>query len=531
MNREILLNWLSALPFEHVLRKREPESVLARWHIEAGAYEGMTEGRVCLMMAAGGAPDDWLDTLATWQGQTWPVCDWIVVGADSEPFTEARARLGLAPPLACLAEVAEGELATLGCDWVIPGRAGDLLHPSLAGTVATSGQRAVAWDRLEAEATRGGIKLLHRVRGPARDPLAELDRDLRGRAFAMLAERWAGHPVEHAWLNRMSRTDSVDWVVVPEPLAIYTEREIPAPAPSSDSWPEREWGVAMERVVGDCVPAITPGRVSIIILYRDRVELTIRAIESILRQATASELELVMVDNGSNDATRVKMASYLAQLPARMRVQSIDYPHAFNHSKQCRIGAQAATGEVLLFLNNDAELLSSDGLDRMARWANVANVASVGGQMVDAQGRGVGGGFRARRSPGPEFNSPVEEATGSVCTTSRITVGNTFACVAVSSQAFEALGGLDEIRFPVGFNDVEYCLRASSLGWRHINLASVKVSHHVGASRLKADEVAQKIRLRQTHPWVAVRGLFEMEREALPPILAAARRPSSIIMN
>lgn len=531
MKREALFEWLSALPFEHVLRKREPASVLARWQIEAGAYEGKSDGRVCLIMAVGGADEEWIDTLATWAGQTWPLCDWVVVGSTDEPCSAAREALGLKRPLACLASVSEGELASLGCDWVIPARAGDLLHPSLAGVVATSGRRAVAWDRLEAEIVREGIRLLHRVRGPARDPLAELNRDLRGRAFAVRTEHWAGHPVEHAWQNRMTLTDDEDWTVVPEPLAIYTESEIPAPVEGPVNWAEREWGAAMEWIAGEYLPSSVPARISVIILYRDRAELTLRAIDSILRQATRSELELVLVDNGSSDATRTRMASYLAQLPVGVHVRSIDYPHPFNHSKQCRIGAEAATGDVLVFLNNDAELLSYDGLDRLARWANVSNVASVGGQMVDDQGRGVGGGFRARRSPGPEFNSPVEEAAGQLSATSRVTVGNTFACAAVSARAFEALGGLDEIHFPVGFNDVEYCLRASSLGWRHINLACVKVSHHVGASRLKADEVAQKIRLRQVHPWVAVRGLFEMEREVLPPVVAAARRPSSIIMN
>ena len=151
-------------------------------------------------------------------------------------------------------------------------------------------------------------------------------------------------------------------------------------------------------------------------------------------------------------------------------------------------------------------------------------VATAGACVVDANGLPVGGGFRARRLPGAEFNSPVEEAAGPLAARVRCTVGNGFACAAVARAVFRDLGGLNEIDFPIGYNDVEFCLRATADGWMHVNVGSARVTHAVGASRGRTDEIAQKLALRCRHPWLSVRALQEFDSE--PVALPVAKLPT-----
>ena len=518
-----LADFATALPFEHLLRKRAPGEAMARWAVEAQALRlAPSPQRVAMLLSACGEPEEALQTLACWSLQTWPHVAWVLVGDAREPWRERRNARALPPPVAAVPEADAATLAGLGIDWVVPAAPGDLLHPSLAGIVglqAARGAQGVAWDWLVASRDAATVRVVARRRGPFRDDVADLAEDCRGRAFAVPVRAWRGEPRRDAWRVRMALGGAEDWQVHPEPLGIYPVADRIEPARPEVAG--RIWGVAFEAGdPGRLQPAEPAAVVSVVILYRDRVELTLNAIRSVLAQRLPGPLELVLVDNQSSDATRALIAQQLRELPDGVRATTVAYAQPFNHSRQCNLGAQAASGDVLVFLNNDAQLLDADGLDRMARWARVPGVASVGARIVDAEGRTAGGGFRARRLPGAEYNSPVEEAGAGVGDRSRTTVGNTFACAAVSAAVFREMGGLDEVRFPVGYNDVDYCLRSAQRGWRHVNLADVRVSHAVGASRARTDEIAQKLALRVAHPWLAARALqeFDEERVSVPPV-------------
>lgn len=513
-----LSDFAQSLPFEHLLRKRSPAEAMARWRAEAHALRHAPACRVGLLLAPGDDLEQLRQTLTCWQLQTWRDVALILVADADADADEACAALPVAQGKWALVASEHGlreAVAGLGVDWLVPARGGDLLHPSLAGIVARNagqGARAVAWDWLQARRTPDAIALVARQRGPWRDGVAERSADLRSRAFALPAASWSGHPVRDAWRTRMGQSvASREASLHHEPLSILFDG--PAACAPGEAELSRCWGTPFVRRSGDTEPAREAASISVIVLYRDRPDLTIRALESVARQLIPGKLQLVLVDNQSTDATRATIDRHLAALPANVERVVIAYDAPFNHSRQSNQGAAAATGEVLVFLNNDVELLDADALAQLARWALVPGVASVGASVVDAQARAIGGGFRARRQAGPEFNSPVEEASGPQAGRSRCTVGNTFACAAVSARVFDALGGLDEVGFPVGYNDVDFCLRAAGDGWTHVNLASVRVTHAVGASRTRTDEIAQKLALRCAHPWLAVRALQEIESE------------------
>ena len=514
-----------ALPWEYRLRNVSWDVSLARWRMEAATTAGSGCARAALLMEVGGAREDWCRTLATWALQTAPVAGWWVVGGTQEPWQAERIAAGLPAPIACLEEL---DVLSLDCDgahWAFSARAGDLLHPSLAWILANAAAEestGVCWDWVEYTESETRFELESRHRAPWRDMVQELRTDQRARAFALPVAAWTRFPSISAWQIRTGQAATVDSRihVHPEPLAMY--RRMDADAVICDPAHARDvaaiyWGEPFkaDAARGALAPAAAAPSVSVGLMYRDRPALTIAAIRSVLSQRFDGALELVLVDNASTPETAAALEVVLDEARAVARINRLDAPGAFNHSAQAMQAAQAARGNVLLFLNNDARLLQADAIDRMARWARLPNIASVGAAVVDADGAVVGGGMRARRLPGAEFNSPVEEACGVDASCARQVIGNSFACAAVSAVAWRAMGGLDILRFPAGYNDVDYCLRAVSLGWTHVNLGDIQVHHHVGASRAKQDEIAQKTWLRMRYPWVSARAMQERSREVV----------------
>lgn len=515
-------SFLESQPWEYRYRKRSFEASYARWVSETGVWGVEAQQRalpeICFEVDGSSATTRgaWRGTLGCILVQTWPLTTWRLAKGSTEPSPDERRAIGLPDPGGPPPAAASGT-------WVVPVSVGDLLHPSLAGNIAMAvrdGARAVAWDYLLARENESTVEPTLRVRGAGCDPLSDAVLDRRLRAFALPDVGRESGGLSFAEKRLRFAPFPEQWHVIAEPLSIFPVE------PGQSAFLRRSadaellsriWGVAFggDRQDRLPLPAHVPPRVSIIILFRDRHELTARALESVQSQRFDGEIELVLVDNQSTPRSLEQLRGAVDRLGLASRTRWVAYPHAFNHSRQCIAGVEASTGQVLLFLNNDAAFLEDDAVDRLARWAMVPGVASVGAGIEDADGRPNGGGFVARANPGHEFNSPVEEARFPIA---RLTVGNTFACAAVSRTAFHAVGGLDPIRFPIGFNDVDYCLRASAAGWRHVNLPDVRVVHEVGASRVGTDEIAQKVELRRRHPWVAAYGLQEPREEPLPTL-------------
>ena len=534
-----LATFAMALPWEHRQRGLPWDVARARWQMEASTASATGAlPAVGLLMVLGGSCEDWLRTVASWTLQTAPTAGWWVVGSEDEPWRAQRIAAGLPAPQGCIAQLANAAgLPGRRMDWATSARAGDLLHPSLAWTIALAardGHESVCWDWMNYAESRAGFRLQARRRAPWRDLVRELATDVRGRAFALPIAAWNGFPATDAWQVRMgahmhesgSRT-----CLHPEPLSMYrdaTAGEANVDVADALNVASTHWGAEFSiRADGRLAPAASAASVSVVLMYRDRAELTIEAIRSVLAQRFDGVIELVLVDNNSSESTVRMLDTELDRMAERVRVIRLSAPGAFNHSAQAALAADAASGEVLLWLNNDARLLDQDAIDQLARWARLPRVASVGVGMVDAAGAVVGGGMRARRLPGAEFNSPVEEASGPDASHARQTIGNTFACAAVSAAAWRAFGGLDAARFPAGYNDVDYCLRAVAQGWTHVNLGHVHVHHAVGASRAKQDEIPQKAWLRMQHPWTVVHALQDAGREPLDITAPALPRLAS----
>ncbi|WP_160000707.1 glycosyltransferase [Roseomonas sp. 18066] len=245
------------------------------------------------------------------------------------------------------------------------------------------------------------------------------------------------------------------------------------PAPRAPLW---------NRVVFPLPPR--PPRVSVIIPTRDRAGLLARCVEGLLHRTDWDPLEIIIVDNDSREAAT---AALLAALSMDPRVTVLRIPGAFNYSALNNAAARIACGDLLLLLNNDIDVLHPDWLAEMVRHATRPEIGAVGARLLYADGRvqhagvslGAGGvaGHRhafARRDDTGYW--------GSLALT-RSHAAVTGACLMLKRAVFEDVGGLDEARLPIAFNDIDLCLRIRESGLRVVCTPFAELLHLESASR------------------------------------------------
>ncbi|GAB4448486.1 MAG: hypothetical protein OHK0015_53250 [Chloroflexi bacterium OHK40] len=224
-------------------------------------------------------------------------------------------------------------------------------------------------------------------------------------------------------------------------------------------------------------------KVSIIIPTKDRADLLRACIGSILRATAYPSYEIVLVDTGSVEPAT---AAYYAELAAEPRVRIVRLPGPFNWGRANNLGARHATGDRLLFLNNDTETLHPDWLDELVGWAERPEVGVVGARLVRPDGTtqhaGIAVGVEGHGSHLFDGTSgPVYGPFGS-SEWYRDLLAVTGACMLVRRELFEELGGFDEL-YQVGYSDITFCLAAVERGYRVVYTPFARLLHHEGASR------------------------------------------------
>ncbi len=265
--------------------------------------------------------------------------------------------------------------------------------------------------------------------------------------------------------------------------------------------------LALTRQSGPAPYALSPRQVAtsiaVIIPFRDQPELTIRALSSVAEQRTRAQIELLLVDNQSTALARRAVDAAVDALPASIQTRILDFDQAFNHSEQCNRAARVTHADVLVMLNNDAALLSPDGLDSLACWALYPGIASAGPALVNPQTGDVSAGMTARLAAQPWESVAEERPNSALGPFVHETFGASFACAAIARETYWRLGGLDADRFPNGFNDIAFACAAHAAGLTSVCLGHIRVAHAPGQSRGKLDETGEKARLLARNPQIA----------------------------
>jgi GT2 family glycosyltransferase len=212
-------------------------------------------------------------------------------------------------------------------------------------------------------------------------------------------------------------------------------------------------------------------RCSIVVPVHDRAQLTRQCIDMILREPPSASFELIVVDDASADET----PDILTGFGERLRSLRLDENVGF--AGACNAGADAATGELLVFLNNDT-IPVSGWLDSLVAHADAHPEAGiVGAKLLFPNETVQHAGVVVCQDGNPRHIYAGFPAAHRVVNVSRRFQAVTAACMLVRATTFEAVGGFDE-SYRNCLEDADMCLRAGELGWE-VHYCHTSVLYHL----------------------------------------------------
>ncbi|WP_406586314.1 glycosyltransferase [Asaia lannensis] len=236
--------------------------------------------------------------------------------------------------------------------------------------------------------------------------------------------------------------------------------------------------------------------VSIIIPFKDQIDITRQCVETLLERTDYPDMEIVLVDNWSvTPQARAFMQEY-AKHPT-VRFVTIEEP--FNYSRLNNLAAQSCVSDYLVFMNNDVFVEDANWLRLMMNEALAGDrVAAVGARLLypnkTVQHAGVvvgpaGIGAHAHRGCGPEDYGYI----GRILLSHEVTAV-TAACMLVRRSVFEEVGCFDETHLRIAYNDVDLCLKIRDAGYRIVYCAEALAWHHESLTRGSDDVPEQEAR-------------------------------------
>jgi glycosyltransferase involved in cell wall biosynthesis/GT2 family glycosyltransferase len=230
--------------------------------------------------------------------------------------------------------------------------------------------------------------------------------------------------------------------------------------------------------------------VTIVIPTKNRADLLRRCLDSLARTVPREHVKVVVVDDNSTDAEAL---ACLATLPDRpdLRcavVRAPASPPGFDYSRLVNLGSARADTPLLLHLNNDVEALAPGWLEDLVGWSTVSGVGIVGARLLHPDGSINHAGISLSRQDGLphvlfERSHPEELGYLFLSHAARNVVAVTGACLLTRTDLYRQLGGFDEGRFKVAYNDVDFCLRAATAGYRTVVSPQAVLQHLGRASR------------------------------------------------
>jgi GT2 family glycosyltransferase len=243
-----------------------------------------------------------------------------------------------------------------------------------------------------------------------------------------------------------------------------------------------------------------PPMVSVIIptrgdqkIIRNKLEcLPELAIRSLLSVTSYPKYEIVVV----LDVPHRGSASFEEVLQDH-RVRVVPYHDSFSFSDKCNTGFVHTESDVVIFLNDDTEIIDPQWMEKLVSSLSNPAVGLVGPLLLLEDGRVQSAGHAMSPSPrnlhaGVSTDDPrLKTIVGK----SNQVSGLTAACVAIRSQVYEAAGGMSDA-LPINFNDVDLGLKLTELGYVHLLRGDVLLYHFESLTRATVLEEADEPTLR-----------------------------------
>jgi len=231
---------------------------------------------------------------------------------------------------------------------------------------------------------------------------------------------------------------------------------------------------------------IHPPKVSIVIPSRNKADILSVCLSSIFELTESIDFEVIVINNNSDESSFFDLINTWKEKVGD-QIKCIDDTGGFNFSRLVNNGVKASSGDYVLLLNNDTEVISKNWLHSMVEQAQRSSIGAVGAKLL-------------------YFNNTVQHA-GVVIGLGEIAAGHTFvgaerdepgyynylktninysavtaACLMVRKDLYLEVNGFDE-EFTVEYNDIDFCLKLIDKGYRNIYLPHVELYHYESLTR------------------------------------------------
>ena len=240
----------------------------------------------------------------------------------------------------------------------------------------------------------------------------------------------------------------------------------------------------------------TNPKVSVIIPNKDHVDDLDKCIRSLEEKNAYENMEYIVVENNSQEDRTFEYYKELESRDSKAKVVYWD-GKGFNYPAINNYGVEKATGEYLLFLNNDTEIINSDCVEELLGFCMREDVGAVGARLFYEDGTiqhagvivGLGG------VAGHAFAEYPHNAPGYF---HRIVMAQNYsavtaACMMMKRSVYEEVEGFD-VRYAVAFNDVDLCLKVCKAGYRIVYNPYATLMHYESKSRGYEDTEAKQKR-------------------------------------
>lgn len=368
---------------------------------------------------------------------------------------------------------------------------------------------------------------------PAYDPERQWAQDYIGGGVCLVrsallqqAEHPATHPAEfsHAALDALRRANHPDTSVYHLPL-IARHRAEPWPQASVEQAERLQARLARQAPLAQLsINADYPALyrvtrsldhwpdVTLVIPTRDALALLKRCVDTIAELTDYPGCVTLLVVN--NHSQTPETIDYLAQLQKRppqpmgrgkeqevagkgqLHFDVLDYPHPFNYASINNAAVEHAQSELVGLVNNDIEALDAGWLCTMAAQLMRSGIGAVGAKLLWPNGMvqhgGVIGGQYGGLAGhvGNTWHDDDAGYLGMNQFTQRFSMV-TAACLLLRKTDYQAVGGLNAREFPVGFNDVDLCLKLRRRGLNVVWTPNARLIHAESATR-GTDEAPEK---------------------------------------
>ena len=209
-------------------------------------------------------------------------------------------------------------------------------------------------------------------------------------------------------------------------------------------------------------------------------------VSSALAQPGHDNLEIVVV---YDDSTPQEVLGQLREM-AGDRLVLVPFHRPFNFSEKMNVGYLHSSGDHVVSLNDDVQVISKDWVPQLLGPLEEPDVGLTGAKLFFSDGtiQHAGHQYKDDQYYHPYLGAPgTSPGTLGDLLINREVSGVTAACSGMRREVFDEVGGYAEV-LPMNFNDVDLSYKVRRAGHRIVWVANCEMYHFESRTRTRGIE-------------------------------------------